>query len=106
MNILLLDQFSDPGGAQQVLVQLLPAMRARGWSGLVGMPGSGELFQRIRALGFQAEQIHCGPYHSGRKTLLDILRFALSTPSLARGIRRMAARIQADVVYVNGPRLL
>ena len=28
MNLLLLDQFSDPGGAQQNLLELLPALRS------------------------------------------------------------------------------
>jgi len=31
MRLLILDQFSDPGGAQQALMELLPAMRERGW---------------------------------------------------------------------------
>jgi len=31
----ILDQFSDPGGAQQALMELLPAMRERGWDAAV-----------------------------------------------------------------------
>lgn len=106
MNLLLLDQFSDPGGAQLNLLELLPVLRAADWHALVGMPGNGELFGRIRALGFEAERIACGPYASGRKSARDFARFLTSTPRLARQISRMADRIDADVVYVNGPRLL
>src|SRR2546426_974605 len=103
MKLLLLDQFSDLGGAQQVLLELLPSIRARGWSATVGMPGDGPMFARVRELGFDTERIDCGPYGSGRKSLGDVARFAASTPRLASQIRRLA---MVDLIYVNGPRLL
>lgn len=106
MNLLLLDQFSDLGGAQQNLLELLPAVRDAGWHALVGLPGEGELFERVRALGFEAERIECGPYGSGRKSAADFGRFLAGTPRLARQMRRMAQRVDADLVYLNGPRLL
>jgi len=106
MRLLILDQFSDPGGAQQALVELLPAMRERGWHATVGMPGDGPLFEQIAALGFETARIDCGPYRAGRKSPLDALRFLIGTPQLAWQIRQLAKRIRADLIYVNGPRLL
>lgn len=106
MRVLLLDQFSDPGGAQQCLLDLLPAIRERGWQAHVGLPGEGELFERVRALGFAAEQVDCGPYRSGRKSAADLTRFARGTPRLSWQIREMAKRMDASLIYVNGPRLL
>lgn len=106
MRILLLDQFSDPGGAQQGLAELLPEMARRGWQGVVGLPGEGPLFSHVRAAGFPVERIPCGPYSSGRKSLADAARFLADTPRLARRIHALAEDIQADVIYVNGPRLL
>ena len=102
----MLDQFSDPGGAQQALVELLPAMRERGWDAVVAMPGDGPLFDQIGALGFETAHVECGPYHSGRKSLSDALRFLSGMPRLARQVRLLAKQIRADLVYVNGPRLL
>src|SRR5207249_2164311 len=67
MKLLLLDQYSELGGAQQVLLELLPALRARGWSATVAIPGDGPMFDRVRALGFETARIDCGPYRSGRK---------------------------------------
>src|SRR6266481_539907 len=104
MNLLLLDQFSQPGGAQQVLLDLLPGIRDRRWKALVGLPGEGELFEQIRSLGFPVERIRCGPYASGRKSAADAARFLTDTPGLARQIARLAAGV--DLVYLNGPRLL
>jgi glycosyltransferase involved in cell wall biosynthesis len=106
MRLLLLDQFSDPGGAQQGLLELLPAIRERGWKALVALPGAGELFPRIRALGFDVARVECGPYKSGSKSPMDAARFLTGTPKLARQIRGIAEGIGADVVYINGPRLL
>jgi glycosyltransferase involved in cell wall biosynthesis len=104
MRILALDQFSDPGGAQQCLLDLLPALRANGWMGVVAMPGEGEMFERVRAAGFETARISCGPYTSGHKTISDVARFATETPRLAQEIRLLAR--DTDLVYVNGPRLL
>ena len=106
MNLLLLDQFSDLGGAQKNLLELLPAIREAGWRTLIGLPGEGELFEQVRALGFEAERIECGPYESGRKSAADVARFVAGTPRLAGQIRRMATRVDAGLVYLNGPRLL
>jgi glycosyltransferase involved in cell wall biosynthesis len=104
MNLLVLDQFSEMGGAQQALAELLPAMTARGWTGTVAMPGNGELFQRARAAGFATAQIPCGPYRSGTKSVADAARFAVDTARIAAQVRSVARG--ADLIYVNGPRVL
>ena len=106
MNLLVLDQFSDPGGAQQNLLELLAAMRDAGWRAHAGLPGNGPLFDRIGALGFPTSRISCGPYTSGAKSPVDIARFLATAPLLARQIRQLAHRSQAQAVYLNGPRLL
>jgi glycosyltransferase involved in cell wall biosynthesis len=97
VNVLLLDQYSDPGGAQQVLLELLPAIRERGWRAVVGLPGSGKLCDAIRVLGIAVERIDCAS---------DARRYVAQTPRLARQIRELADRVAADLVYVNGPRVV
>jgi glycosyltransferase involved in cell wall biosynthesis len=52
------------------------------------------------------ERVECGPYASGRKSPADLARFAKGTPVLARQIYRMTREFGAELVYVNGPRLL
>ncbi len=106
MNLLLLDQYSEPGGAQRCLLDLLPAVRKAGWNATVGLPGDGELFARVREMGFRCEQITCGPYGSGRKSAGDVARFVAGAPLLSREIRRLTEETRADVLYLNGPRLL
>jgi glycosyltransferase involved in cell wall biosynthesis len=104
MKLLVLDQFSDLGGAQQALAELLPALAAADCTGTLAMPGKGELFERARAAGFATARIECGPYRSGSKTLADSVRFAGDTLRLAPQLRRLAR--DADLIYVNGPRVL
>jgi glycosyltransferase involved in cell wall biosynthesis len=100
MKLLFLDQFSELGGAQQCLLDLLPEVE----HATVAMPGDGPMFERVRALGFETARVRCGPYASGGKTARDVARFVFETPRLARQIRDLARA--ADIVYINGPRLL
>lgn len=106
MKVLLLDQFSELGGAQHMLLDLLDAIRGRDWPAAVGIPSGGELRDRARALGFEVLPIPCGPYASGRKSGLDLWRFATELPWLAGRIRELVAEFGPDLVYINGPRLL
>src|SRR5580704_10195977 len=105
MNILFLDQYSDLGGAQRCLIDLLPAVCERGWRAHLAASGSGALRDEALALGAGFHQIHCGPYESGGKSKEDLFHFAKELPALAHEIADVASQTRADVVYVNGPRL-
>jgi hypothetical protein len=102
MRILFLEQFSELGGGQKNLLDLLPAVIEQGWSVLVGAPGSGELFPRARALGAETAEIPLGTYADGHKTASDMARFPVDMMRLQRWI----ARADADVISVGGARLL
>lgn len=104
MRLLILDQFSDLGGGQQALLDLVPAFREHGWDMLIGLPGAGALAACLQSAGFATERIDCGPYECGRKSVRDAVRFVYEAPRLARQIRALARG--ADLVYINGPRLL
>jgi len=106
VKILVLDQFSEMGGAQACLLTGLEAMQARAWQVAVGLPGNGPLFCRARELGCTAFRISCSPLGLGNKSIADAARFLIETPRLAREIRNHAHRFGPDLVYVNGPRLL
>jgi len=106
VRVLVLDQFSEIGGAQACLLTGLEAMRARGWDVAVGLPGNGPLFCRARELGCASFRVTCGPLSLGSKSFADAARFLVQTPHLAREIRTYAERFGPDLLYVNGPRLL
>ncbi len=106
MNILFVDQFSEPGGAQLCLMDLLPEVRARGWNALLAAPGEGELVRCYREFGIPIQPLPIGTYANGGKTPVDLVRFAYDVPRMRAAIRGAIARHGIDVVYVNGPRVL
>jgi len=106
MRILFLDQFSELGGGQRCLADLIPAVLARNWSATVALPGEGPFADLLRRLDVAVEFLPCGPYTSGRKTIRDAVRFALDMRAQVQLIRHWIGRHRVDLVYVNGPRLL
>ncbi|HTQ56274.1 MAG TPA: glycosyltransferase family 4 protein [Bryobacteraceae bacterium] len=106
MNILFLDQFGELGGAQRCLLDLFPALADRGWKAHLAAPAGGQLAECAARSGATVDPIRCGPFASGRKTAADLARFVQQTPRLAAEIRRLAGGYHADLIYVNGPRLL
>jgi glycosyltransferase involved in cell wall biosynthesis len=106
MKILFLDQFNDLGGAQQCLLDLLPAVLERGWEPIAMLPGDGILGKRIRELGIEVLPVSSGPYTSGRKTIRDLERFARDVRSATRQIARCRVERNIDLIYINGPRLV
>ena len=106
MNILFVDQFSEMGGAQRCLVDLLPAIRNRGWTAHLGVPGRGPLVEASRPYCASIEDLPCGPFHSGGKSWADFWRFAFQLPVQVRAIRRITRARNIDLLYVNGPRVL
>jgi glycosyltransferase involved in cell wall biosynthesis len=105
MNILFLDQFGELGGAQQCLLDLLPAFIARGDSCHVALP-DGPMRKGVESLGARVHGITGGSYALGRKTGGDVVRFLLNTPSQARRIARLIDEHDIELLYVNGPRLM
>jgi glycosyltransferase involved in cell wall biosynthesis len=106
MNILFLDQYSALGGAQQCLLDLLPAIEERGWNARVAIPAGGPLVVLLRERGIQVHEIRSGPYRCGKKSVTDLLRFAADVPLQMATIAGLLDQQSTDLVYVNGPRLL
>ena len=101
----MLDQYGEPGGAQQCLLDLLPAIVDRRWEATVAAP-AGPLLERASVAGAHVEAIRFGPFSSGRKGPVDWLRFAWQFPPLLRRIQRILDEREIDIVYVNGPRMV
>ena len=105
MNVLLIDQFSELGGAQRCLLDLTPEMMDRGWNIFAALPGDGPLVGRLQTAGAQAVEIPCGPYRSGAKSTGDIARFAMDVARQARILRSLIDRHRIEMIYANGPRI-
>ncbi len=106
MNILFLDQYSDLGGAQQVLLDTLDAAIEQGWRAHVLIPGPGPLWDEVRSRGVSVSTIPCGQYRPRRKSAGDAVRFLFDLWRQVKVINRLTKRGEFDLIYVNGPRLL
>jgi len=106
VNILFVDQYGDLGGAQQCLLDLIPAVQTAGWTVTCAAPGRGRLVEKLRDHGAAFCSLPEISLAAGLKPPLDFTRFAVATPLLARRISRVARDTRADLIYVNGPRVL
>lgn len=106
MNILCVEQFSNLGGGQRSLIDLLPAFSARGWSAHVAVPDDGPFSETVRTLGCRTYPLECGKYTSIRKSPRQMLRYACHFPEIAATIRSLVRTHRIDLLYVNGARYL
>jgi len=106
VNILCIDQFTQNGGAQRCLTDLLPAFLERRWSVHLSAPGAGSVLSTARALGVEIHMFHSHSYRNGQKSSLDLLRYGHDLIRVTRTIRRLASNHDIKLLYVNGPRFL
>jgi glycosyltransferase involved in cell wall biosynthesis len=102
MKILFVEQFSEVGGGQRNLLDLLPAVLDRGWEAVVAAPGSGPLLEAARGAGAETSSIPLGSYTNGHKTAGDAVQLGLDTFRMSRWI----SRTEADRISVGGARAL
>ena len=103
-TILIADQFSELGGAQRSLLDLLPAL-AESYTPVVALPGPGPLTAELERLRIRWEPLAVGRYGSGAKSPADMLRYALRQPTLVARLTQLARALPAALLYANGPRL-
>jgi glycosyltransferase involved in cell wall biosynthesis len=106
MTLLFLEQFSDLGGAQFCLLDLLRHFRRLGWSLHVALPTGGPLAARVEQAGATTHLMKLQPYNCGRKTPVDLFRLLFDTQAVAGLVRELEQQVRPDLFYVNGPRLM
>lgn len=105
-NVLCIDQFSNLGGGQRSLLDMLPAFSRRGWRPSVMSPGDGPFPAIVRSRGYQTHSFDCASYASRKKPLTQLLKYAFELPNLVDSVARLVEGNKIDVLYVNGPRLV
>jgi glycosyltransferase involved in cell wall biosynthesis len=106
LKILFVDQFSETGGAQLCLLDIVSEAVRRGWLAEIMMPGDAPLRQACANRGIPTSELRLSTHSNGRKPARDILRFGAATLRSSRMIREASVRLGADLIYVNGPRTL
>jgi glycosyltransferase involved in cell wall biosynthesis len=107
MKILILDQFSEPGGAQLCLRDLAPEIARRGWHATFMAPGDGSIRSSLEMHGIRTERLPgLSGYTNGRKTIGDVASYTLDISRAILSTRRLPGEYRPDLVYINGPRVL
>jgi glycosyltransferase involved in cell wall biosynthesis len=105
-RVLFLDQFSDMGGAQRCLAELIPSAPGAGWEAQLAAPGEGSLVRTLRETGIPVHGLPLGDYSLGRKSAAEAIRFLRDIGPLAARIGELVRASRPSVLYVNGPRLM
>jgi glycosyltransferase involved in cell wall biosynthesis len=106
VRILFLDQFSERGGAQIVLRDILDETARRGWETMVMIPDDGPLHVDCRERGIPSSSLPLSKYANGHKTAWDIVHYAADSKQAAAAVRTAVREFKPDLIYVNGPRVL
>ena len=106
MRILFLDQFSERGGAQIGLGEILDETARRGWDAMVMIPGDGPLHLDCAERGIPSRALPLSAYANGHKTAWDMVRYAADSVRSAAAVRETIQGFDPQLIYVNGPRAL
>ena len=106
MRLLCLDQFSELGGAQRSLLDLLPGFAENGWQTDIFLPGAGAFATALAAQGRSVAFYSTGTYSNGRKPAREMAAYALGWPRLVYQIHETVLATKPSLLYVNGPRVL
>ncbi len=106
MKILFVDQFSEMGGAQTGLIELLDEVVRRGWKAEVMAPENRPLHEECAKRGIPSSPLPLAQYANGHKTPTDILRYGFDSVRAGLAIRKAARSLNSDLIYINGPRAL
>ena len=104
-QILILDQQSHRGGAQRVLDVVLDSLRHE-FEPLVVFPRPGPYLEAVRQRGIETMIMPLGEYRSGRKSVANMLAFALRSAYCGLKLAPLIRRRRISLVYINGPRWL
>ncbi len=104
-TILFLEQQCWRGGAQQVLEKVLDSL-SEDFRPLVAFPQEGPFRDHLEERGVETLVYPLGSYRPGRKSLMEVIAFALRTFLCAAKLTYIMLTKHVRLVYINGPRCL
>jgi len=103
-KLLFLDQFGYLGGGQRVLLETLNSLDRAQYQTIVALGTDGDFRERLLDDGIPVMDLPLGHYHSGEKTLLDMVRFFFRSLYCALVLTRWVFRHRPNLLFANGPR--
>lgn len=110
LNVLCLEQYSDLGGAQRTLLDLVPSFHQLGWTVEAVLPDHGAVASplggALESLGCKTYLYRSSSYTKVRKRASEVITYMGEVSRLTRTIADLVRRRPIDLIYVNGPRTL
>jgi len=103
-KLLFLDQFGSLGGGQRVLLQTLNSLDRAHYQAMVALGTHGDFRERLLNEGVPVVDLPLGHYHSGGKSLLDMVRFFFRSLYCALVLAGWVFRHRPNLLFANGPR--
>lgn len=103
-NIIFLEQFSNIGGGQRVLLDIISGLDKSRYRPYVVIPAKGELSRKLEAMDVHYFVLPIGSYSPGKKSILDIFRYLIRSPLLMFLCARLLRKQKINMVYANAPR--
>lgn len=103
-KILFLEQFSEIGGGQTVLLSILESLDRNKYIPIVALPKDGPLSKKLRQMNIDYFIYPLGEYSLGRKNVFEIISYFINSIRSIFVINRQIKRQNIKVIYANATR--
>lgn len=105
-KVLFVDQYSELGGGQRILLDIVHHFSARDVCCAVALPEKGVVAATLRDSGIPVFPFEVPKLSAGHKSASDVLSFLSSARSMQHALERIALDFDAQLVFCNGPRAM
>src|SRR5438270_740189 len=106
LKVLFVDQFSELGGGQRILHDIVHFFSCEGVECIVALPGNGLFAQTLRNEKVLVRDYPLARLSSGRKGLRDAFLLLRTVRLTTRALDAMIEEVSPDVIFCNGPRCI
>jgi glycosyltransferase involved in cell wall biosynthesis len=103
-RILFVESWTDLGGGQRLMLDLVDHLAAHGHTCGVAFPGDGPVRELVRGRGVDDFEYDLPPLPAGAKSLFERASFVTGTPGAATSLVRIGRRFGAQLLFCMGGR--
>jgi glycosyltransferase involved in cell wall biosynthesis len=104
IKILFLEQFSEIGGGQTVLLSILESLDRNKYTPIVALPKEGPLSKRLEQLNVKYFIYPLGEYSLGRKSIFDVISYFFNSIKSIFILNRLIKSQNIQLIYANATR--
>jgi glycosyltransferase involved in cell wall biosynthesis len=105
-RVLFVEQWSELGGGQRLLMDLVDYLQGRGVTCAVAFPSRGPVRDELERRSVRTFDFALPALSGGKKSVAEKTQFLMSMPRASTAIAKAARRFRADLVFANGGRAI